>query len=110
MGKTSVGKSLRGELFDESERSTDGVQMFSFAKNAGTADWKNPPYLEDNTVFDQRITEEVIREIRSTDAQQMAELFGDEHEGTSENGKYFFLFLNLIFLGFRLKSMVEVFC
>ena len=85
--------------------------MFSFVKNAGTAAWKNPAYLEGTTVFDQRITEEVIREILTAETQPTAERLGDERKKqvqdetkeTFGSGKYLFLSLKFICLDFRSK-------
>ena len=93
--------------------------MFSFVKNAGTAAWKNPAYLEDATVFDQRITEGVIREILIAETQPTAERLGDEREKqvqdetkeTFGSGKYLFLSLKFVCLDLRSQnSMIEVFC
>ncbi|CAH3022853.1 unnamed protein product [Porites evermanni] len=54
VGKTSLGKALRGEPFDEAELSTEGVQMIPAIKNAGTGAWRNPASLEHTTVFDHK--------------------------------------------------------
>ena len=66
VGKTSVGNCLRGEPFNKDEPSTDGVQMFSPVKNAGTEGWKNPVCLEHSSVFDHKITTKITRELLST--------------------------------------------
>ena len=66
VGKTSVGKCLRGEPFDQDEPSTVGVQMTFPVKNAGTEAWKNPVSLERTTVFDHKITTEITKELLST--------------------------------------------
>ena len=102
VGKTSLGKSLRGELFDKFERSTNGVQMFSFVMNAGTEAWKNPDYLQDVTVFDQKVSEEATKELRKAEYQPMAKNLSDEHEEleqvqdeteeASSEGKYLEIF------------------
>ena len=55
VGKTSLGKALRGEPFDEAEVSTEGVQMIPAIKNAGTGAWRNPTSLEHTTVFDHKV-------------------------------------------------------
>ena len=55
VGKTSLGKALRGEPFDEAEVSTEGVQMIPAIKNAGTGAWRNPASLEHTTVFDHKV-------------------------------------------------------
>ena len=69
MGKTSLGKALRGEPFDEAEFSTKGVQMIPAIKNAGTGAWRNPSFLEHTTVFDHKVaakTAEDLLSIRSS--------------------------------------------
>ena len=55
VGKTSLGKALRGEPFNEAELSTEGVQMIPAIKNAGTGAWRNPASLEHTTVFDHKV-------------------------------------------------------
>ena len=69
VGKTSLGKALRGEPFNEAELSTEGVQMIPTIKNAGTGAWKNPSFLEHTTVFDHKVaakTAEDLLSIRSS--------------------------------------------
>ena len=51
VGKTSLGKCLRGEPFNKDEPSTEGVQMIPAIKNAGKEAWKNPASLENMAVF-----------------------------------------------------------
>jgi len=63
VGKTSLGKSLRSEPFDENEPSTAGVQMIPPVKNAGIEAWRNPSHLERTTVFDHNIAATVSREL-----------------------------------------------
>ena len=41
VGKTSLGKALKGESFKEDEASTDGVLMSEALKNASDKPWRN---------------------------------------------------------------------
>ena len=70
VGKTSLGKALRGEPFDEAELSTDGVQMIPAVKNAGTGAWRNPASLEHTTVFDHKVAAETAKNLLSTNSEQ----------------------------------------
>ena len=72
VGKTSLGKALRGEPFDKDELSTDGVQMIPAIKNAGTDAWRNPTSLEHTTVFDHKVAEKTAEELLSTNSEQPA--------------------------------------
>ena len=72
VGKTSLGKALRGEPFDEAEVSTEGVQMIPAIKNAGTGAWRNPTSLEHTTVFDHKVAEKTAEELLSTNSEQPA--------------------------------------
>ena len=73
VGKTSLGKALRGEPFDEAELSTDGgVQMIPAVKNAGTGAWRNPASLEHTTVFDHNVAAETAKNFFSTHSEQPA--------------------------------------
>ena len=72
VGKTSLGKALRGEPFDEAECSTDGVQMIPAVKNAGTGAWRNPAPLEHTTVFDHKVAAETAKNLLSTHSEQPA--------------------------------------
>ena len=66
VGKTSLGKFLRGEPFDKDEPSTDGVQMIPAIKNAGKEAWKNPASLENTAVFDHKIAAKLAEEFLNT--------------------------------------------
>ena len=63
VGKTSLGKALRGEPFDEGELSTEGVQMIPAIKNAGTGAWRNPASLEHTTVFDHKVAAKTAEDL-----------------------------------------------
>ena len=65
MGKTSLGKALRGEPFDEAEFSTKGVQMIPAIKNAGTGAWRNPSFLEHTTVLDHKVAAKTAEDLLS---------------------------------------------
>ena len=65
VGKTSLGKALRGEPFDEAELSTEGVQMIPAIKNAGTGAWRNPASLEHTTVFDHKVAAKTAEDLLS---------------------------------------------
>ena len=66
VGKTSLGKALRGEPFDEAECSTDGVQMIPAVKNAGTGAWRNPASVEHITVYDHKVAAKTTENLLST--------------------------------------------
>ena len=87
VGKTSLGKALRGERFDEAECSTDGVQMIPAVKNAGTGAWKNPAYLEHTTVFDHKVAAQTAKNILSTNSEQPATKEPKETSIKSDPGK-----------------------
>ena len=72
VGKTSLGKALRGEPFDEAECSTDGVQMTPAVKNAGTDAWRNPAPVEHTTVFDHKVAAKTAENLLSTHSEQLA--------------------------------------
>ena len=79
VGKTSLGKVLRGESFNINETSTSGVQMTPPIKNAGTVAWGNP---DDTHVFDHKVTAEMMtRELQSTPTKQSKNL---RHNETDE--------------------------
>ena len=65
VGKTSLSKYLRGEPFDESEPSTEGVTMIAPVMDAGTDAWRNPVHLEDTTVFDYKMTAKITEYLSS---------------------------------------------
>ena len=72
VGKTSLGKALRGEPFDEAECSTDGVQMIPAVKNAGTGAWRNPASVEHTTAFDHKVAAKTAENLLSTLSEQPA--------------------------------------
>ena len=65
VGKTSLGKALRGLPFVKDEESTEGVQMIPAIKNAGKKAWRNPASLERITAFDHKIAIKAARELLS---------------------------------------------
>ena len=86
-GKTSLGKALRGEPFDEAEPSTDGVQVFPAVKNAGTGAWRNPASLEHTTVFDHKVAAETAKNLLGTHSEQPATKQPTETSNKSEPKK-----------------------
>ena len=72
VGKTSLGKALRGEHFDEAECSTDGVQMIPAVKNAGTGAWTNPASVEHTTVFDHKVAAKTAENLLNTPSERPA--------------------------------------
>ena len=72
VGKTSLGKALRGEPFNEAELSTQGVQMIPTIKNAGTGAWRNPSFLEHTTVFDHKVAAKTAEDLLSNPSEQPA--------------------------------------
>ena len=66
VGKTSLGKSLKGEPFNKEEPSTEGVVMHSPIKNAGTKAWTNSPSQEKTTAFDHKCAELIVRDVKDT--------------------------------------------
>ena len=72
VGKTSLGKALRGEPFDETELSTDGVQMYPAVKNAGTDAWRNPASLEHTSLFDHKVAAKTAEDLLSKHSEQPA--------------------------------------
>ena len=84
VGKTSLGKALRGEPFSEAECSTDGVQMVPAVKNAGTGAWRNPASLEHTTVFDHKVAAETAKNLLGTHSEQPATKQPTETSNKSE--------------------------
>ena len=72
VGKTSLGKALRGEPFDQAELSTEGVQMIPAIKNAGTGAWRNPASPEHTTVFDHKVAAKTAEDLLSKHSEQQA--------------------------------------
>ncbi|XP_022779099.1 uncharacterized protein LOC111320691 [Stylophora pistillata] len=80
VGKTSLGKSLRGEPFNPEEPSTDGVQMSLPVKNAGTEPWKNLDSHQHTTAFDHKCAEMIVKEKQATEQQPPSEAKKDDQE------------------------------
>ena len=70
VGKTSLGRSLKGEQFNKEEPSTDGVEMNSPIKNAGTQAWKNLTSQQHTTAFDHKCAELIAREVKERSTEQ----------------------------------------
>ena len=88
VGKTSLGKALRGEPFDEAELSTEGVQMIPAIKNAGTGAWRNPTSLEHTTVFDHKVAAKTAEDLLSTHVDQLTNTQLTETSVRSESEKF----------------------
>ena len=71
VGKTSLGKALRGEPFNKAEPSTEGVQMLPAIKNAGTGAWRNPAFLEHTTVFDHKVAAKTAEDLLTKHSEQL---------------------------------------
>ena len=87
VGKTSLGKALRGELFDEAECSTDGVQMIPAVMNAGTGPWRNPASVEHVTVYDHKVAAKTAENLLSTLSERPATQQPTETSITSETAQ-----------------------
>ena len=57
VGKTSVGRSLKGEPFRANEASTDGVQMHGPLKNPGERPWKFCTMQGETTAYHHKCAE-----------------------------------------------------
>ena len=63
VGKTSVGRSLKGEQFRINETSTDGVQMHEPLKNPGVRPWKFSTMQQETTAYHHKCAEYIGREL-----------------------------------------------
>ena len=63
VGKTSVGRSLKGEPFRANETSTDGVQMHTPLKNPGIQPWKFSVMQQETTAYHHKCAEYIGREL-----------------------------------------------
>ena len=88
VGKTSLGKALRGEPFDEAEVSTEGVQMIPAIKNAGTGAWRNPASLEHTTVFDHKVAAKTAEDLLSKHSEQPAKR-GPRTKASNKTDQFF---------------------
>ncbi len=64
VGKTSLGKALKGEKFNANEPSTDGVVMHPPMKNAGDLPWKDSILQEETTTYHYRCADYVSNDLR----------------------------------------------
>ena len=81
VGKTSLSKNLRGEPFDESEPSTEGVTMIPPVVDAGTHAWTNAAHLKGINTFDLKMAAKII-ELQSPS--KLPELSVESPMGTAE--------------------------
>lgn len=63
VGKTSVGRSLKGEPFRANETSTDGVQMHEPLKNPGIRPWKFSIMQQETTAYHHKCAEYIGKEL-----------------------------------------------
>ena len=119
VGKTSLGKTLRGEPFDEAELSTEGVQMIAAIKNAGTGAWRNPAFLEHTTVFDHKVAAKIAKDLLTKHSEQPAEkrprieasnsqLFVEDGKRSQTNSFNTF-FLSVIIISKELEAVSQKF-
>ena len=80
VGKTSLSKNLRGEPFDESEPSTEGVTMIPPVINAGTHAWTNAAHLKGTNAFDLKMAAKITELLSS----KLPELSVESPIGTVE--------------------------
>ncbi len=69
VGKTSLGKALKGEKFNANEPSTDGVVMHQPLKNAGDLPWKDSILQEETTTYHYRCAEYISNNLREQQTQ-----------------------------------------
>ena len=63
VGKTSLGRSLKGEKFRADETSTDGVQMHEPLKNPGIQPWRYSIMQQETTAFHHKCAEYIGKEL-----------------------------------------------
>ena len=80
VGKTSLSKNLRGEPFDESEPSTEGVTMIPPVMDAGTDAWTNPAHLKGTNIFDHKMAAKITDLLSS----KLSEISVESPMGTVE--------------------------
>lgn len=92
VGKTSLGKSLKGELFNKDEPSTDGVQMSLPMKNVDLQPWSNSVLPHNTTVLDhkcaliigEKLRQQAVNEISGKEAEKQT---GESMKQEPENSK-----------------------
>ena len=88
VGKTSLGKALRGQPFDKAESSTNGVQMIPAVKNAGTGAWRSPASVEHTTVYDHKVAAKTAANLLSTPLEVLATIQPTETSIRSETVQF----------------------
>lgn len=63
VGKTSLGKALKGESFKEDEASTDGVLMSEALTNASEKPWRNSEVHRKSSAYKVKVAEILHREL-----------------------------------------------
>lgn len=65
VGKTSVGKALKGEEFNENEEERDGVLMSEALKNATVKPWRNSATQRKSSAYKYRCAEYIRQNLLS---------------------------------------------
>lgn len=65
VGKTSVGKALKGEEFNENEAERDGVLMSEAIKNATTKPWRNSAAQRKSSTYKYKCAEFIYQDFQS---------------------------------------------
>ena len=81
VGKTSVGRSLKGEQFRDDEASTDGVQMCEPLKNPGTQPWKTSIMQKETTPYHHKCAEYIGKALLSESVARQSTQQGDPETG-----------------------------
>jgi len=81
VGKTSLGKSLKGEPFNKDEPSTDGVQMSLPMKNVDLQPWSNFVLPHNTTVLDHKCALIISEDLRQQTINGMAEKGAEKQTG-----------------------------
>ena len=83
VGKTSVGRSLKGETFKADESSTEGVQMDIALKNVDEKPWKNSAEEQEITAFEEKCARYISDDL-STESPESEVLPGLEEKVTEQ--------------------------
>jgi len=73
VGKTSLGKGLKGESFNEDEASTDGVFMSEALKNASEKPWRNSEAQRKSSAYKLKCAEIIRRELLRGSTTQLSQ-------------------------------------
>ncbi|XP_078353415.1 uncharacterized protein LOC144638111 isoform X1 [Oculina patagonica] len=73
VGKTSLGKALKGEAFDEHEASTNGVLMSEALKNASEMPWRNSEAHRKSSAYKYKCAEFIHQELLRGSTDQLSD-------------------------------------